>query len=231
MVPLSVLFNISVLFGCIQTSLYGFRLSLSISLSHFHYSASIKKLQEQNESHQASRAKMAEGMALALEKKDQVNLPLCSPYSHYSQCWFMACVLISLYPLFAGMDGEDSQCGKSKFLTYLWWLPVIGYFVMIVKIVRIAWWPHKHRGFYDSKAVQYTNWVASHLTFFLRLVASLSCLGWFYSCLSADSCKQPVQDPRKGGFHSGHCVENAKKTTHKSLGLLCAFFRVKLNCC
>ncbi|XP_022602233.1 golgin subfamily A member 1 isoform X3 [Seriola dumerili] len=34
-------------------------------------SASIKKLQEQNESHQASRAKMAEGMALALEKKDQ----------------------------------------------------------------------------------------------------------------------------------------------------------------
>ncbi|KAF3696277.1 Golgin subfamily A member 1 Golgin-97 [Channa argus] len=34
-------------------------------------SASIKKLQEQNETHQASRAKMAEGMALALEKKDQ----------------------------------------------------------------------------------------------------------------------------------------------------------------
>ncbi|XP_068590377.1 golgin subfamily A member 1 isoform X2 [Cebidichthys violaceus] len=34
-------------------------------------SASIKKLQDQNESHQASRAKMAEGMALALEKKDQ----------------------------------------------------------------------------------------------------------------------------------------------------------------
>ncbi|XP_046904410.1 golgin subfamily A member 1 isoform X2 [Hypomesus transpacificus] len=34
-------------------------------------SASMKKLQEQNESHQASRAKMAEGMALALEKKDQ----------------------------------------------------------------------------------------------------------------------------------------------------------------
>ncbi|KAF6730599.1 Golgin subfamily A member 1 [Oryzias melastigma] len=34
-------------------------------------SASIKKLQEQNESHQATRAKMAEGMTLALEKKDQ----------------------------------------------------------------------------------------------------------------------------------------------------------------
>ncbi|XP_061585678.1 golgin subfamily A member 1 isoform X2 [Cololabis saira] len=34
-------------------------------------SASIKKLQEQNECHQASRAKMAEGMASALEKKDQ----------------------------------------------------------------------------------------------------------------------------------------------------------------
>uniref|UniRef100_A0A667Y0F7 Golgin subfamily A member 1 n=1 Tax=Myripristis murdjan TaxID=586833 RepID=A0A667Y0F7_9TELE len=34
-------------------------------------SASMRKLQDQNESHQASRAKMAEGMALALEKKDQ----------------------------------------------------------------------------------------------------------------------------------------------------------------
>ncbi|XP_037115364.1 golgin subfamily A member 1 isoform X4 [Syngnathus acus] len=32
---------------------------------------SIKKLQEQNELHQASRAKMAEGMTLALDKKDQ----------------------------------------------------------------------------------------------------------------------------------------------------------------
>ncbi|XP_071337892.1 golgin subfamily A member 1 isoform X2 [Trachinotus anak] len=36
-----------------------------------HQDSSIKKLQEQNESHQASRAKMAEGLALALEKKDQ----------------------------------------------------------------------------------------------------------------------------------------------------------------
>ncbi|XP_054630704.1 golgin subfamily A member 1 isoform X2 [Dunckerocampus dactyliophorus] len=34
-------------------------------------SASIKKLQEQNEFHQADRAKMAEGMTLALDKKDQ----------------------------------------------------------------------------------------------------------------------------------------------------------------
>ncbi|XP_058492058.1 golgin subfamily A member 1 isoform X2 [Solea solea] len=34
-------------------------------------SAAIKKLQEQSESHQAGRAKMAEGMTLALEKKDQ----------------------------------------------------------------------------------------------------------------------------------------------------------------
>ncbi|XP_033974179.1 golgin subfamily A member 1 isoform X1 [Trematomus bernacchii] len=32
---------------------------------------SIKKLQDQNETHQTSRAKMAEGMALALEKKDE----------------------------------------------------------------------------------------------------------------------------------------------------------------
>uniref|UniRef100_A0A7N6BTG6 Golgin subfamily A member 1 n=1 Tax=Anabas testudineus TaxID=64144 RepID=A0A7N6BTG6_ANATE len=36
-----------------------------------HQDSSIKKLQEQNESHQTSRTKMAEGMALALEKKDQ----------------------------------------------------------------------------------------------------------------------------------------------------------------
>ncbi|XP_056137553.1 golgin subfamily A member 1 [Lampris incognitus] len=36
-----------------------------------HQDSSMRKLQEQNESHQASRAKMAEGMALALEKKDQ----------------------------------------------------------------------------------------------------------------------------------------------------------------
>lgn len=35
--------------------------------------ASMRKFQEQNEAHQASRAKMAEGMALALEKKDQVT--------------------------------------------------------------------------------------------------------------------------------------------------------------
>uniref|UniRef100_A0A667Y0G8 Golgin subfamily A member 1 n=1 Tax=Myripristis murdjan TaxID=586833 RepID=A0A667Y0G8_9TELE len=36
-----------------------------------HQDSSMRKLQDQNESHQASRAKMAEGMALALEKKDQ----------------------------------------------------------------------------------------------------------------------------------------------------------------
>ncbi|KAH0615488.1 hypothetical protein JD844_004792 [Phrynosoma platyrhinos] len=36
-----------------------------------HQDSFVKKLQEQNEAHQASNAKMAEGMALALEKKDQ----------------------------------------------------------------------------------------------------------------------------------------------------------------
>ncbi|XP_050782198.1 golgin subfamily A member 1 isoform X2 [Gopherus flavomarginatus] len=36
-----------------------------------HQDSSMKKFQEQNEAYQASRAKMAEGMALALEKKDQ----------------------------------------------------------------------------------------------------------------------------------------------------------------
>ncbi|XP_063345856.1 golgin subfamily A member 1 isoform X3 [Pelmatolapia mariae] len=43
---------------------------LEIALER-HQDSSIKKLQEQSDSHQASRAKMAEGMALALEKKDQ----------------------------------------------------------------------------------------------------------------------------------------------------------------
>lgn len=36
-----------------------------------HQDSSMRKLQDQNESHQANRTKMAEGMALALEKKDQ----------------------------------------------------------------------------------------------------------------------------------------------------------------
>ncbi|XP_061459640.1 golgin subfamily A member 1 isoform X2 [Rhineura floridana] len=36
-----------------------------------HQDSFVKKLQEQNEAHQVSTAKMAEGMALALEKKDQ----------------------------------------------------------------------------------------------------------------------------------------------------------------
>ncbi|KAM3610533.1 uncharacterized protein V6R79_005259 [Siganus canaliculatus] len=36
-----------------------------------HQDSSIKKLQEQNESHQANRTKMAEGLTLALDKKDQ----------------------------------------------------------------------------------------------------------------------------------------------------------------
>ncbi|NWW90757.1 GOGA1 protein, partial [Rhynochetos jubatus] len=39
-----------------------------------HQDSSMRKFQEQNEAHQASRAKMAEGMALALEKKDQIFL-------------------------------------------------------------------------------------------------------------------------------------------------------------
>lgn len=41
-------------------------------LTHFcFHPASMRKLQDQNEAFQSNRAKMAEGMALALEKKDQ----------------------------------------------------------------------------------------------------------------------------------------------------------------
>uniref|UniRef100_A0A1A8PQ79 Golgin subfamily A member 1 n=3 Tax=Nothobranchius pienaari TaxID=704102 RepID=A0A1A8PQ79_9TELE len=43
---------------------------LEIALER-HQDSSIKKLQEQSESHQANRTKMAEGMAVALDKKDQ----------------------------------------------------------------------------------------------------------------------------------------------------------------
>ncbi|XP_077417990.1 golgin subfamily A member 1 isoform X2 [Vanacampus margaritifer] len=43
---------------------------LEIALEN-HQDSSIKKLQEQNEFHQVNRAKMAEGMTLALDKKDQ----------------------------------------------------------------------------------------------------------------------------------------------------------------
>ena len=42
-------------------------------MSPFVCTASMRKLQDQNESYQTNRAKMAEGMALALEKKDQVS--------------------------------------------------------------------------------------------------------------------------------------------------------------
>ena len=38
----------------------------------------MRKLQEQNESNQAGRAKMAEGLTLALEKRDQVWTPFHS---------------------------------------------------------------------------------------------------------------------------------------------------------
>lgn len=50
-----------------------------LSLKYFHVSnraslltASMRKFQEQNETFQANRAKMAEGLALALARKDQV---------------------------------------------------------------------------------------------------------------------------------------------------------------
>uniref|UniRef100_A0A8C8JFQ0 Golgin subfamily A member 1 n=1 Tax=Oncorhynchus tshawytscha TaxID=74940 RepID=A0A8C8JFQ0_ONCTS len=39
-----------------------------------HQDSSMRKLQDQNETHQTNRAKMAEGMALALDKKDQSSL-------------------------------------------------------------------------------------------------------------------------------------------------------------
>lgn len=51
------------------------------SLSNFDCPASIKKLKEQNESHVANKTRMAEGMTLALEKKDQVNASLDRMYS------------------------------------------------------------------------------------------------------------------------------------------------------
>lgn len=49
-------------------------------LSNFDNPASIKKIKEQNETHQANRTRMAEGLTLALEKKDQVNASLYRMY-------------------------------------------------------------------------------------------------------------------------------------------------------
>ncbi|XP_063050842.1 golgin subfamily A member 1 isoform X2 [Engraulis encrasicolus] len=46
---------------------------------------SMRKLQDQNESYQASRAKMAEGMALALEKKDQEKAALSARLAEMSE--------------------------------------------------------------------------------------------------------------------------------------------------
>lgn len=45
----------------------------SLSSVTFNCSASIKRLQEQNESHQVNKTRMEESMAVALEKKDQVE--------------------------------------------------------------------------------------------------------------------------------------------------------------
>ena len=53
---------------------------------------------------------MAEGMTLALDKKDQVNATLVS---RVVQCWFVAGVIIVFFYLSpAGMDGEDGRFGK-----------------------------------------------------------------------------------------------------------------------
>lgn len=60
-----------------------FFLSFS-SVSFFDCPVSIKKLQDQNESHQVSRNKMAETMALALEKKDHVSSSLSPHTTIYS---------------------------------------------------------------------------------------------------------------------------------------------------
>lgn len=77
--------NLTCSFGCTQTSQNAFCLScLPISffvhlLCPFSYAVSIKKLQEQNECHQICRTRMAEAMALALERKDKVKV--CHSFS------------------------------------------------------------------------------------------------------------------------------------------------------
>lgn len=71
--------------------------------------ASIKKLQEQNESHQASTAKMAEGMTLALEKKDEVSVRVS--VSHQAQYRYPNTIFFLCFST-AGVDGEVCSCGK-----------------------------------------------------------------------------------------------------------------------
>lgn len=53
--------------------------SSSALFCHSDCSASIKKLQEQNESHQVNRTRMVEAMSAALEKKDQVTASFPPP--------------------------------------------------------------------------------------------------------------------------------------------------------
>lgn len=116
----------------------------------------------------------------------------CLSVLHVAQCWLMACVLISLCPLSAGMDGKDGQCGKSKFcffyLTFLWWLSAISYLVLIIN--------HRQRS-----------------TLFWRFHTEPVCCGWLLGWIISDSCfaavcwsllqsKKTEWDLWKGGFSS-----------------------------
>lgn len=94
------------------------RLLFCSLLCHSDCSASIKKLQEQNESHQVNRTRMAEAMSAALEKKDQVKascprgaLPEASVVSQPDTRSLSGC---RRSPNMADVLGDGSHEGKDQ---------------------------------------------------------------------------------------------------------------------
>lgn len=74
----------------------------------------MRKLQDQNETHQANRAKMAEGMALALDKKDQVSIISFAPRG-IRLCVF----IVRLIPVFVCRNGWKGYLRWSRYANIL----------------------------------------------------------------------------------------------------------------
>uniref|UniRef100_A0A8C7U5I7 Golgin subfamily A member 1 n=1 Tax=Oncorhynchus mykiss TaxID=8022 RepID=A0A8C7U5I7_ONCMY len=74
-------------------------------------SASMRKLQDQNETHQTNRAKMAEGMALALDKKDQRSLLSGAPQEKASLSLRLDEMMEQSLTLFQKRDDLDELDG------------------------------------------------------------------------------------------------------------------------
>uniref|UniRef100_A0A8C7TYL4 Golgin subfamily A member 1 n=1 Tax=Oncorhynchus mykiss TaxID=8022 RepID=A0A8C7TYL4_ONCMY len=76
-----------------------------------HQDSSMRKLQDQNETHQTNRAKMAEGMALALDKKDQRSLLSGAPQEKASLSLRLDEMMEQSLTLFQKRDDLDELDG------------------------------------------------------------------------------------------------------------------------